>query len=39
MLVMIEKGIRGGIPIISRRYSEAKKYMENYNPDKPSKFI
>ena len=25
MLVMIEKGLRGGISIISRRYSEAKK--------------
>ena len=40
MLMMFEKGIRGGITHISKRYSEANnKYMENYDPDKPSKFI
>ena len=37
---MFEKGIRGGITHISKRYSEAyNKYMENYDPNKPSKFI
>ena len=40
MLMMFEKGIRGGITHISKRYSEANnKYMENYDPNKPSKFI
>ena len=40
MLMMFERGIRGGITHISKRYSEANnKYMKDYNPDKPSKFI
>ena len=40
MLMMIEKGIRGGITHISKRYAEANnKYMENYNPEKKSSFI
>ena len=40
MLMMFEKGIRGGISHISKRYSEANnKYMENYDSSKPSKFI
>ena len=40
MLMMFEKGIRGGITHISKRYAEANnKYMKDYNPDKPSKFI
>ena len=40
MLMMLERGIRGGITHISRRYAEANnKYMVNYNPDKPSTYI
>ena len=40
MLMMIERGIRGGITHISKRYAEANnKYMENYNPDEESSFI
>ena len=40
MLMMFERGIRGGITHISKRYSEANnKYMKDYNPDQPSKFI
>ena len=40
MLMMFERGIRGGITHISKRYAEANnKYMKDYNPDEPSKFI
>ena len=40
MLMMFERGIRGGITHISRRYAEANnKYMRDYNPDKPSTYI
>ena len=40
MLMMFEQGIRSGITHISKRYSEANnKYMKDYNPDKPSKYI
>ena len=40
MLMMIERGIRGGITHISKRYAEANnKYMKNYNPDKSSSYI
>ena len=40
MLMMFERGIRGGITHISKRYSEANnKYMKDYDPDKPSKYI
>ena len=40
MLMMFEKGIRGGISHISKRYAEANnKYMKNYDPDKPSTYI
>ena len=40
MLMMFERGIRGGITHISKRYAEANnKYMKNYNPDKPSSYI
>ena len=40
MLMMFEKGIRGGITHISKRYAEANnKYMKDYNHNKPSSFI
>ena len=38
--LFIEKGLRGGISYIAKRYSKSNnKYMKNYNPKKPSKFI
>ena len=40
MYLFIEKGLRGGISYISKRYNEANnKYLKNYNPIKPSKFV
>ena len=40
MLMMFEKGNRGGITHISKRYAEANnKYMSDFNPNKPSTFI
>ena len=40
MLMMFERGIRGGITLISKRYAEANnKYMKDYNPDKESSYI
>ena len=40
MLMMFERGIRGGITHISKRYAEANnKYMVNQNPSKPSTYI
>ena len=40
MLMMIEKGIRGGITHISKRYAEANnKYMKSYNPDEETSYI
>ena len=40
MLMMFEKGIRGGITHISKRYAEANnKYMKNYDSKKESTFI
>ena len=41
MLLMFEKGIRGGISIISNRYGEANnKYMrKGFNKNKPSKYL
>ena len=40
MLMMFERGIRGGISHISKRYAEANnKYMVHYDPDKPSTYI
>ena len=40
MLMMFERGIRGGITHISKRYAEANnKYMKDYNPDKETTFI
>ena len=40
MLMMFEKGIRGGITHISKRYAEANnKYMKEFDKTKPSTFI
>ena len=40
MLMMFERGIRGGITHISKRYAEANnKYMKDYNPDKETSYI
>ena len=40
MLMMFERGIRGGMTHIAKRYSEANnKYMKNFDPNKPSKYI
>ena len=40
MYLCIEKGLRGGIFYICKRYSEANnKYIKNYDPAKPSKYI
>ena len=40
MLMMFERGIRGGITHISKRYAEANnKYMKDYDKTKPSTYI
>ena len=40
MYLFIEKGLRGGISYIAKRYVKAnKKYMKNYDSTKPSKCI
>ena len=40
MYLFIEKGLRRGISYIAKRYTKASnKYMKNYDPKKPSKFI
>ena len=40
MYLMIEKGLRGGMSVISHRKAEANnKYMHSYDPEKPSKYI
>ena len=40
MLMMFERGIRGGITHISKRYGQANdKYMKDYNPDEESTYI
>ena len=41
MLLMVEKGIRGGVSMVSKRFSKANnKYMEDkFNPSEPSKYI
>ena len=37
--LFIEKGLRGGISYITKRYAKANKYMNDYDPKKPSTFI
>ena len=38
--LFIEKGLRGGISYIAKRYSKTNnKYIKNYDPTKPSKYI
>ena len=38
--LFIEKGLKGGISYIAKRYAKANnKYTENYDPKKPSTFI
>ena len=40
MHLFIEKGMRGGISYINKRYSQAnKKYCPDYNKNKPKKYI
>ena len=40
MLTMFERGIRGGISHISKRYAKANnKYMKDFDKSKPSTFI
>ena len=40
MLMMVEKGIRGGVSMISTRYGKANNpYINNYDPDQPTKYI
>ena len=40
LLMMVEKGIRGGVSMISTRYGKANNpYMNNYDPDQPTKYI
>ncbi len=40
MYLMIEKGIRGGVSSIMERYSKANhKYLDDYDPEKPSQHI
>ncbi|GFW07186.1 uncharacterized protein TNCV_3693801 [Trichonephila clavipes] len=40
MHLFIEKGIRGGISTICKRYARANnRYLENYDPSSPSKYI
>ena len=40
MYLFIESGLRGGISYIAKRYVKANnKYMKNFVPKNPSKFI
>ena len=37
---MIEKGIRGGISMVCKRYAKANnRYLDTYDPDKPNVYI
>ena len=38
-LLMVEKGIRGGICHAIHRYADANKYMKNYNRNKDSSYL
>ena len=40
MHLLVEKGLRGGISYIAKRYAKANnKYIKNYDPTKPSEYI
>ena len=40
MYLFIEKGLRGGISYIAKRYNEANnKCLKDYDPTKPSEYI
>jgi len=40
MLLIVEKGIRGGVSMISTRYGKANNpYMNKYDPNQPTKYI
>ena len=40
MYLFIEKGLRGGISYIAKKYAKANnKYLKNYDPKKPSRYI
>ena len=40
LYLFVEKGLRGGISYIAKRYAKVNnKYMNNHGPTKPSKFI
>lgn len=40
MYLFVTRGIRGGLSMVSKRYSKANnKYLPGYDPDRPSKFI
>ena len=40
MYLVIEIGLRGGIPYIAKRHNKANnKYINNYDPTKSSKYI